>query len=61
MEEPRERPSENGEDTLVERVRAELDEAQAAGDEARLEALEKTRRDLEAELDSSLEDGTAGH
>ena len=49
------------ENALVERIRSELNEAQAAGDEARLATLEKTLRDLEAELDSSLENGTSGH
>ena len=52
---------ERGEDAVVERVRAELDEAQAAGDDTRLETLEKVRRALETELDSSLENGTSGH
>jgi hypothetical protein len=45
----------------VEKVRADLERAEAEGDEARLETLERIRGDLEAELDSSLENGTPGH
>ena len=45
----------------VDKVRADLERADAEGDEARLETLERIRGDLEAELDSSLENGTAGH
>lgn len=46
---------------LVERVRGDLDRSEADGDEARLETLESIRGDLEAELDSSLENGAPGH
>lgn len=46
---------------FVDRVRADLEEADGRGDEERLEALEKVRGDLEAELDSSLENRTTGH
>jgi hypothetical protein len=45
----------------VDKVRADLERADAEGDEARLETLERIRGDLEAELDSSLENGTTGH
>lgn len=45
----------------VDKVRADLERADAEGDEARLETLERIRSDLEAELDSSLENGTTGH
>ena len=45
----------------VDKVRADLEGADAEGDEARLETLERIRGDLEAELDSSLENGTTGH
>lgn len=48
-------------DPVVDRVRDELEAVEASDDEARLEALEKVRRDLESELDSSLENGSSGH
>lgn len=51
----------DGSDGFVDRVRADLDRADDASDEARLEALERIRGDLEAELDSSLENRTTGH
>lgn len=44
----------------VDKVRADMERADAEGDEARLETLERIRGDLEAELDSSLENGTTG-
>ena len=46
---------------FVDSVRAELDRADDEGDEERLETLERIRGDLEAELDSSLENRTTGH
>jgi hypothetical protein len=46
---------------FVDTVRADLDRAEDEGDEARLETLERVRGDLEAELDSSLENRTTGH
>ena len=49
------------EETFVDRVRAELDQVHDADDAARLETLERVRRELEAELDSSLENNTSGH
>jgi hypothetical protein len=51
----------NSEIGFVDRVRSDLDRADAEGDETRLETLEKIRGDLEAELDSSLENRTTGH
>lgn len=48
-------------DGFVDRVRGDLDRADGDGDEARLETLERIRGDLEAELDSSLENRTTGH
>ena len=60
METPRDTP-EQVEDAIVDNVRDNLEQAESAGDEARLETLEGIRRDLEAELDSSLENGTPGH
>jgi hypothetical protein len=47
-------------DDFVDRVRGDLDRADGDGDEARLETLERIRGDLEAELDSSLENRTTG-
>ncbi len=61
MERPPEGRDENAEDDLVERVRQELDDAEASGDDARLETLEKVRGELEEELDSSLENGPPRH
>ena len=49
------------EDELVAKARDELDRAEASGDETRLETLEKLRGELEAELDSSLEDDASRH
>jgi hypothetical protein len=46
---------------LVDEVQRDLDRADQEDDESRLETLEKTRRDLETELDGSLENGSAGH
>ena len=46
---------------MLQRVREGLDKAQASDDETRLETLEELRRDLEAELDSSLENGPTRH
>ena len=46
---------------LVDEVQRDLDRADEQDDEARLDALEKTRRDLETELDSSLENGSSRH
>ncbi|HET7483045.1 MAG TPA: hypothetical protein VFK89_09310 [Actinomycetota bacterium] len=47
---------------LVDEVQRELDRAgDGADDETRLESLETTRKRLEAELDSSLENGPPGH
>lgn len=54
MERPEDRP-EDRDDALLGRVRNQLDRADASNDEVRLETLETLRRDLEAELDSSLE------
>ena len=56
-----ESPEERTDEALLQRVRDELDQAQASDDEARLETLEGLRRDLEAELDSSLENGPTRH
>jgi len=53
--------SQNGTDDAVERVREQLDRAQHSDDETRLETLETLRRDLEAELDSSLENDPPRH
>ena len=60
MERPGPQP-EVAEDELVARVRERLDTAESAGDESRLETLEEVRTELEAELDSSLENGTSRH
>ena len=46
---------------LVDEVQRGLDRAEESDDETRLEALEKTRHDLESELDSSLENGSSRH
>ena len=46
---------------LVDEVQRGLDAADGDDDETRLETLEKTRRDLEAELDSSIENGSTRH
>ena len=56
-----EHPEDHREDALLERVRGLLDRAQSSDDEARLETLETVRRDLEAELDSSLENEPSRH
>ena len=61
MEHPEPRPEERNDDALLERVRDQLDRAQASDDEVRLETLETLRRDLEAELDSSLENDPSRH
>lgn len=63
MERPSNDPGETGgsESGFVDGVREELDRAEDEGDETRLETLEKIRGDLEAELDSSLENRTSGH
>ena len=54
-------PTERTDDALLQRVRDGLEQAEASDDETRLETLEGLRRDLEAELDSSLENGPARH
>ena len=59
MERPADGP--DGTDGFVDNVRTDLDQADDASDEARLETLERVRGDLEAELDSSLENRTSGH
>ena len=56
-----EHPEDHREDALLDRVRDQLDRAQSSDDEARLETLETLRRDLEAELDSSLENDPSRH
>ncbi|MBW3594425.1 MAG: hypothetical protein KY391_02515 [Actinobacteria bacterium] len=56
-----ERSENAGDDALLERVRDQLDRAQASDDEVRLDTLETLRRDLEAELDSSLENDPSRH
>ncbi len=61
MERPPEGRDDNAPDDIVEKVRQELDDAEASGDDARLETLEKVRGELEAELDSSLENGPSRH
>lgn len=61
MERQTEQDPSTTEDGFVDRVRTDLDQADAEGDEARLETLEKIRGDLEAELDSSLENRSTGH
>lgn len=61
MERNADQPEAVSEVGSVDKVRAELERADAEEDEARLETLERIRGDLEAELDSSLENGTAGH
>ena len=67
MERPSNDPPDDTTDTggsesgFVDGVRDELDRAEDEGDETRLETLEKIRGDLEAELDSSLENRTPGH
>ena len=66
MERNLERPADGPErndvnNDFVDKVRADLEQADDASDEARLETLERIRGDLEAELDSSLENRTTGH
>ena len=61
MERPPEQSDPKPEDELVANARDELDRAEASGDETRLETLEKLRGELEAELDSSLEDDAPRH
>lgn len=56
-----ERPEERTDDALLQGVREGLERAEASDDETRLETLEGIRRDLEAELDSSLENGPSRH
>ena len=56
-----EHPETRTDDALLDGVRDQLDRAQASDDEVRLETLETVRRDLEAELDSSLENDPSRH
>ena len=56
-----ERPGDRTDEELLDGVHEQLDRAQASDDEARLETLEALRRDLEAELDSSLENDPSRH
>ena len=56
-----EHPETRTDDALLDGVRDQLDRAQASDDETRLETLETVRRDLEAELDSSLENDPSRH
>jgi TPP-dependent pyruvate/acetoin dehydrogenase alpha subunit len=45
----------------IEKARTDLERAQAADDETRLEILEEVRRSLEGELDASIENGSPRH
>jgi hypothetical protein len=45
----------------IEKARADLERAETAEDEARLEILEELRGALEAELDTSVENGSSRH
>ena len=56
-----EHPETRTDEALLDRVRDQLDRAQASDDQVRLETLETLRRDLEAELDSSLENDPSRH
>ncbi len=58
---PEERRTDPDTDQFVDRVREHLEEADAGGDDQRLETLETVRADLEEELDSSLENGPTRH
>ncbi|MDQ3940736.1 MAG: hypothetical protein M3238_05230 [Actinomycetota bacterium] len=45
----------------LEHARREIERAEAANDEERLEILEELRRTLEEELDTSVENGASRH
>jgi hypothetical protein len=45
----------------IEKARVDLERAETADDEARLEILEELRGALEAELDTSVENGSSRH
>ena len=45
----------------IEHARTELERAEAADDETRLEILEELRSALEGELDTSIENGSPRH
>jgi len=56
-----EHPGARTDEALLDGVRDQLGRAQDADEESRLETLETLRRDLEAELDSSLENDPSRH
>ena len=45
----------------IEKARVDLERAETVDDEARLEILEELRGALEAELDTSVENGSSRH
>jgi TPP-dependent pyruvate/acetoin dehydrogenase alpha subunit len=62
MEEPRDEQREEPTHVdPIEKARADLERAEVADDETRLEILEELRRGLEEELDTSIENGSPRH
>jgi TPP-dependent pyruvate/acetoin dehydrogenase alpha subunit len=62
VEEPRdEQREEPTQVDPIEKARADLERAEVADDETRLEILEELRRGLEEELDTSIENGSPRH
>ena len=45
----------------VEQARSDLEAAESSDDATRLEVLEDVRRKLESELETGVENGSAGH
>lgn len=54
-------PGEEDARERLEHARREIERAEATDDATRLEILEELRRKLEAELDTSIENGSARH
>ncbi|MGH2807840.1 MAG: hypothetical protein ACRDKT_11265 [Actinomycetota bacterium] len=61
MEQPRDDAREEPSVDPIEHARTELERAEAADDETRLEILEDLRRELERQLDTSIENGAPRH